>query len=191
MFADQQPFIFAYAFCPLHCSDSQSCRKREKMIRCDKKVALRKHLERLTLSDVRDGSGGRVQLVATGSQGFRSEPRKRLVVPAPAFEARRSIEETFCLPAPSSEPAVRRPVICPATTSVHVRDLSRHLAFLGATCLRHRWFQDSARHRQCRSASSVNVLHLSRVSPRFPTICDAPVQFFPSGATFALEPGVN
>ena len=73
-------------------------KKREKMIRNDKKVALRKHLERLTLSDVRDGSGGRVQLVATGSQGFRSEPRKRLVVPAPAFEARRSIEETFCLP---------------------------------------------------------------------------------------------
>ena len=57
------------------------------MIRNDKKVAFRKHLELLTLSDVRDGSGGRVQLVATGSQGFRSEPRKRLVVPAPAFEA--------------------------------------------------------------------------------------------------------
>ena len=145
------------------------------MIKNDKKVAFRKHLERLTLSDVRGRSGGGVQLVATGSQGFRSEPRKRLVVlcPLPPSRLGDRSRKPFACP-PSSEPAVRRPVICPATTSVHSRDLSRHLAFLAATCLRHRWFQDSARHRQCRSASSVNVLALSRVSPRFPTICDAP-----------------
>ena len=162
------------------------------MIRCDKKIALRKHLERLTLSDVRDGSGGRAAVSChelarfpVGAEKAACCARSRL-----RGSPHRSRKPFACH---SSEPAVRRPVICPATTSVHVRDLSRHLAFLAATCLRHRWFQDSARHRQCRSASSVNVLHLSRVSPRFPTICEAPVQFFPSCATSgdALEPGVN
>ena len=109
--------------------------KRWKMIKNDKKVAFRKHLERLTLSDVRGRSGGWVQLVATGSQGFRWEPRKRLVVlcPLPPSRLGDRSRKPFACP-PSSEPAVRRPVICPATTRVHVRDLSRHLAFLGATC---------------------------------------------------------
>ena len=164
------------------------------MIRNDKKVALRKHLERLTLSDVRDGSGGRGAVSCHGLARFPvgTEKAACCVVPAPAFEARRSIEETFCLPSELR-------ASCTQACYLSGHDQSARSRPQSPSCIprshlpEHRWFQDSARHRQCRSASSVNVLHLSRVSPRFPTICDAPVQFFPSGATSgdALEPGVN
>ena len=164
------------------------------MIKNDKKVAFRKHLERLTLSDVRDWSGGGLQLVATGSQGFRSEPRKRLVVLCPLSPSRlddRS-RKPFACP-PSSEPAVRRPVICPATTRVHV---SRPQS---PSCIPRSHLPPAQVVPGQRPAQAMS-LGLQCQCPA-PESCESPffnnlwcpVTVFPSGVTSGdvLEPGVN
>ena len=110
-------------------------------------------LQRLRLSDATESWW--LQLVATGSTPEALErlqaalaaagwERRRFVVPAPAPSRLLLEDRSSLLPAVA---AVRRPVICTATTVVvQVRAFSRHLAFLPARSshLVHRWSRTEA-----------------------------------------------
>ena len=124
-----------------------------------------------------------LQSVATGSTPEALErlqaavaaagwERRRFVVPAPAPNSRLLLEDrSSLLPAVA---AVRRPVICTATTVVvQVRPFSRHLAFLAA-----RSEPLNREHRWSRTETAIHSLHwplpqcqcpVTAVSPRSAT----------------------
>ena len=164
------------------------------MIKNDKKVAFRKHLERLTLSDVRGRSGWRAAVSCHGLARFPvgAEKAACCVVPAPAFEARRSIEETFCLP---SELRASCTQACYLSghdqsarfeTSVAILHSSEPLA--GAQVVPgQRPAQAMSLGLQCQCPAPESC-----ESPFFNNLW-CPVTVFPSGVTSGdvLEPGVN